>query len=415
MDILLLSPFVPDAAAMSGAPRAIFDRLEILARRHDVTLLTLQAPDEPAIDGLARLRQVVRIPREVVGPDAPRFERWRKRARLGAGLAVEWRPSLVQEFRVPAFCTAARRLAAAGPAVVFAEHILSAQYATCVPRSGIAFILADHDVDGPEPASGRGLLGAALRGLENRAWDRYRSTAFRGADALVVPTAEDAERVASYGTGTPVAVVPFGLQGLGTATADADSAAARLVPPVDVLFVGNFEHSPNRDAAWRLCRLIMPLVWERRPDTSVGVVGRRPTSAVLDLASDQVRVLGDVPSVAPHLAACKLFVAPLRQGGGTRMKLIEAMRAGIAIVTTSLGARGLDATPGRDLLVADSDAEIADAIVELLTHSARRDALARAAKRSVDDPDRQTARADELDAAMELAIAEAQRVDRRTT
>lgn len=411
VEILVLSPFVPDAAAMSGAPRAIFDRLEILARRHDVTLLTLQAPDEPAaVEGLSRLRQVVRIPRNVVGPDAPRTQRWRKRARLATGLAINGRPSLVQEFRVQAFCAAAGRLAAEGPAVVFAEHILCAQYLRCVRRPGVACIVSDHDIDGPAPASGGGVAGSVLRPLEGRAWSRYRSGAFRSADAVVVPTQEDAERVGSYGTGTPVAVIPFGLQ-----APDSDVASVSTtppVPPVDVLFVGNFEHAPNRDAAWRLCRLVMPLVWERRPETSVAIVGRRPTEAIHDLASDRVRVLGEVPSVAPHLASCTLFVAPIRQGGGTRMKLIEAMRAGVAIVTTPLGARGLDATPGRDLLVADSDAEIADAIVDLLTQPARRDALALAARRAVLDPDRQAARADRLDALMDLAIAEARRGER---
>lgn len=150
-----------------------------------------------------------------------------------------------------------------------------------------------------------------------------------------------------------------------------------------LLFVGHFAHGPNRDAARWLCAEIMPRLWRSRPDIKLVVVGRQPTSDLLRLASAGISILADVPTIAPYLAAADLFVAPIRQGAGTRVKLLEALAAGVPVITTSIGATGLGAVPGRDLVVADEPDAFVAAVLALLADRVRLHALGDAGRRLV--------------------------------
>jgi glycosyltransferase involved in cell wall biosynthesis len=124
------------------------------------------------------------------------------------------------------------------------------------------------------------------------------------------------------------------------------------------------------------------------------------------LAGANVHVTGGVPSVAPYLARGTLFVAPLRQGGGTRMKLIEALAAGIPVVTTSLGAQGLGAVPGRHLLIADDPAAFAETVVKALADRKLRDRLGRSGQALVQEQTQTADRAAHLSAILaEAALA----------
>ena len=102
------------------------------------------------------------------------------------------------------------------------------------------------------------------------------------------------------------------------------------------------------------------------PDARFRIVGRNPGRRVLELASDAIEVTGSVPSVVEHLRQAAVVVVPLRIGGGTRLKIYEAMAAGKAVVSTSVGAEGLDVHHGRDILLADGAAALAQGVVTLL-------------------------------------------------
>jgi glycosyltransferase involved in cell wall biosynthesis len=133
-----------------------------------------------------------------------------------------------------------------------------------------------------------------------------------------------------------------------------------------VLFVGAMDWEPNIDAVEYFCKEIWPLVTAEIPMARFRIVGRNPDQRVNSLAVNSIEVTGRVPSVINHLREAAVVVVPLRVGGGTRLKIYEAMAAGKAVVSTSVGAEGLDVHDGRDILLADAPGRFAEAIVTLL-------------------------------------------------
>jgi glycosyltransferase involved in cell wall biosynthesis len=138
---------------------------------------------------------------------------------------------------------------------------------------------------------------------------------------------------------------------------------------------------PNEDAMLWFCREIFPRIRADEPKASIVIVGRAPTPAVHRLASDHgVTVTGRVDDVRPYMKEAAAYVVPLRIGGGTRLKIFEAMAMGKAIVSTAVGAEGLPVTDGRDVLIADEPRAFASAVVALLRDVDRRRALEQAAR-----------------------------------
>jgi glycosyltransferase involved in cell wall biosynthesis len=145
-----------------------------------------------------------------------------------------------------------------------------------------------------------------------------------------------------------------------------------------VMFLGSMDWEANIDAVNYFCREIWPSVRSAVPDALFRIVGRSPHPRVRRLASMSVDVTGTVSSVVEHLKETAVFVVPLRIGGGTRLKIFEAMAAEKAVVSTSIGAEGLDVTDGRDILLADTAGEFADSVIALLRDPVRRRHLERA-------------------------------------
>jgi glycosyltransferase involved in cell wall biosynthesis len=122
----------------------------------------------------------------------------------------------------------------------------------------------------------------------------------------------------------------------------------------------------NIDGVDYFCREVWPAVRRAVPDARFRIVGRNPHPRVKRLASDSVEVTGTVPSVIEHLREAAVFVVPLRVGGGTRLKIFEAMAMGKATVSTTIGAEGLDVHHGRDIILADDPASFADSVIKFL-------------------------------------------------
>jgi glycosyltransferase involved in cell wall biosynthesis len=148
-----------------------------------------------------------------------------------------------------------------------------------------------------------------------------------------------------------------------------------------ILFLGSMDWEANIDGVDYFVREIFPAVREAVPRARFRIVGRDPAARVRRLASDAVEVTGTVPSVVEHLREATVFVVPLRIGGGTRLKIFEAMAAGRAVVSTTVGAEGLDVTDGRDLILADDARSFADAVVKLLLDRERRREMEQAASK----------------------------------
>jgi polysaccharide biosynthesis protein PslH len=185
---------------------------------------------------------------------------------------------------------------------------------------------------------------------------------YRDADGVYMCSTNDEQRLLDEAPGLRTTVVPN--------AADVDYYQPRPTdPPPDgrtVVYFGLLSTVPNIDGVTHFVQDIWPRIAESRPDARLKIIGGRPPPSLLALAGPRVELTGFVPDLRPHLAAAAAVVVPLRLGGGTRLKIVEAMAMGKAMVSTTLGAEGIDAVPGRDILIEDEPTAFADAVVRLL-------------------------------------------------
>ena len=154
-------------------------------------------------------------------------------------------------------------------------------------------------------------------------------------------------------------------------------------PRNDVLFMGRMDYHANIDAALHFVSKIWPLIHARRPELRLVIVGAQPAKPILALREQGITVTGTVDDVRPYYRSALTSVVPLRVGGGTRLKVLEAMAAGTPVISTTLGAEGLEVTPGKDIIIADSPEAMADAVVSLQTESSQWQQVATNARRLV--------------------------------
>ena len=192
---------------------------------------------------------------------------------------------------------------------------------------------------------------------------------------VTVVSEEDRIRCEGAHPGQRVLVVPNGV----------DCQAIRPKPdhamtsPV-LLFTGDMGAEPNVEAATVLATEVFPAIRREYPKAELRLVGRNPDPRVARLAGQGIMVTGAVPDMHVHLRAATIYVAPHFTGSGTRTKLLEAMAAGLPIITTSLGMEGLKVQPGRDLLVADQPTDMIESIQTLLASQSDRERFAQAAR-----------------------------------
>lgn len=218
-----------------------------------------------------------------------------------------------------------------------------------------------------------------LRSILHYEFKMLRSTeynAFKIFDALTIISETDADAIPHKRNGD-IHIVRNGV--------DFDYFAPQPLSPSapqpinTIVFCGNMQYAPNIDAARYLVSDIMPLVWQKRPETRLVLAGATPTAAVRRLAGPRVEVTGSVPDIRPYYAHSRLFIAPMRLGSGLQNKLLEAMAMGVPCVTTPIANEALGATPGTHLLVGNSPQELASHILSLLADPARAQALSAAA------------------------------------
>jgi len=198
-------------------------------------------------------------------------------------------------------------------------------------------------------------------GIEARKMELYETRSLRRFQHVVAVSEHDREAMLRLSPGCPITVVPTGVD--TEQYKEVPSASGN--PPV-VVFTGSMDWEPNIDAVEYFCREIWPAVLADFPDARFQIVGRNPHPRVRRLASSSVEVTGTVATVTDYLRFATVVIVPLRIGGGTRLKIFEAMAMAKAMVSTSIGAEGLDVTDGRDLLIADDVQSFAAAILRLL-------------------------------------------------
>jgi sugar transferase (PEP-CTERM/EpsH1 system associated) len=229
--------------------------------------------------------------------------------------------------------------------------------------------------------------GALQRRLLHVQWQRMlrcEGEALARFDAvLAVSDADAATLKALYGREFS-ATVHVVKTGVDTAYFKPDSESA--VDPRHLVFTGSMDWLPNEDGIVYFCNEILPIIRQHEPAVTVSVVGRSPTPAIRRLSREAgIDVTGRVDDVRPYIARAGLYVVPLRVGGGTRLKIFEAMAMGKAVVSTTVGAEGLPVSNGANILIADEPAAFAREAVRMIRDSDARRRLELAARRLVVD------------------------------
>jgi glycosyltransferase involved in cell wall biosynthesis len=197
--------------------------------------------------------------------------------------------------------------------------------------------------------------------LEFRKMLAYEKAVVQGFPHVVAVSEHDRKLMSAWVDASRVTVVPTGVD----SQQYQPDFSNREVGPL-VLFVGAMDWEPNIDAVEYFCKEVWPSVLTQIPEAKFRIVGRNADRRVQRLGCSSIEVTGRVPAVIDHLRAAAVVIVPLRIGGGTRLKIYEAMATGRAVVSTSVGAEGLDVHHGRDIILADNSKAFAEAVLMLL-------------------------------------------------
>ncbi len=380
-----------------------------LARRHTITYESFASPDQPQadIDGMREVAdRVVTVPRGDVSKGSARFYLDAARYLLNTA------PYAVAKYRSPEYAARLTELVARERFDLVVCDFLP-PLVNMPARLPMATVLFTHNVEADiwrrHLETARNPVARALLRTQWRRMLAFERAALDRFDLVLTVSEADRQtfdrlypsHVREYH------VVPTGVD----TTYFAPSAGASLsgTRPKHLVFTGSMDWLPNEDGMLFFCREVLPRIRHFEPGVTLSIVGRAPTPAVRRLAETAgVDVTGRVDDVRPHVADAALYVVPLRIGGGTRLKIFEAMSMGKAVVSTTIGAEGLPVTHDRDVVIADDASDFADAIVGLLRDAPRRERLAAAARQLVVEKYDWSAVAGELEAAL-LKAAGSQR------
>ncbi len=344
--------------------------IRALAPRHDVAVLYLRERGEPPIDddlqgSLPRLEEV----------PYPRHLSFATRLARGTA-ALRGIPAWASFVDVPEFAHRLRELMTTWhPDTVHFEYHVMGQYARALPDRRAARILSEYEagVLAAREHIATGKDGGALQAsLQRGAWERFERRVISAMDAVVVFSERDKAALAPIAGKTPIVRI-----GIGTHLPRFPLEPLGAAGPPRLVFIGNFMHPPNVDAAMRLTDSIFPAVRARVPGSVLRIVGAHPPAELLARARDAIDVTGRVPDVVPWLNAAALVVVPVRVGGGVRVKVVEALAHGKPVVASSRALEGLNVADGVEVAIADTDDQFVSRIVSLLESPGARADLAR--------------------------------------
>ena len=363
MKILFLSPTVPFPLTDGGRIR-VFNLLKQIAKKSDITLLALetQPTDEEGVAELQQLGVQVHLV-----PNAPTLPRVSLGTLLKAFLKRQ--PITVARYDLPAYRQKFRELIATeNYDLVHYEMFHTAQFYTETDLPGV---LSQQNVDSEiwrrlcsETANPFYKFAYWTQQLAFQRYERVLSPKF---DAVTCTSNIDAAVFQRHCAADAIAIIPNGVDVTHFQPDFTTEAPAHLI------YIGSMDWYPNEDAVAFFADDILPGIQSEVSDVRFSIVGGNPSARVQKLAErDGVIVTGRVPEIKPYFAEATVFVVPLRIGSGTRLKILEALAMGKAIVSTSVGAEGLDLNDGEEIFIADTPKPFAEAVARLLTDPALR-------------------------------------------
>lgn len=364
----------------TGGRLRSFHILSELSRRHRVTVLTTHRPGEDPErlrEQLPWCERVDSFPHAAPKWHSPRFP---------ATLLRSWFSSLPVDLwkcRVSALRNEVDRIVATQAVDLCVADFISA--VPNVPFTGaVPVVFFAHNVEHMIwKRLSRNTDSAWRRVLLEIEWQKMRRCeiqACRRASLTVAVSAPDRDLLAADTPDANICVVPTGVD-IGYFTPHRDTEI-----PNHLVYTGSMDWYPNEDAIFYFIDAILPMIRHQVPGTTLTVAGRNPSQRLRHAAVKAgVEITGTVDDVRPPMAQAAVYVVPLRIGGGTRLKIFEALAMGKAVVSTTVGAEGLPITPSMHFLQADEPAAFAAAVVSLLRDPAHRRALGMAGRQLVEE------------------------------
>lgn len=403
MRLLFLTPQLP-FPPQQGTSIRNFNIINVLSERHEVHLLTFGRNEElegsPLLD-LCRRVELVRQPIRSLSLRAwdtffsplPDMAHRLASAELQAKLKAMLETGGYQVLQIEGIEMSARWSQVAGPGVVLPDisNSLTPRIREKTNPESLTVVFDDHNAeyvlqktafesDRRHPERAHAALYSFIQYLKLKRFERKICLA---SGRVAAVSENDAIALTSLDSRIKPTIVPNGVDLVRYVPSDA--VCAKPLSDVSVVFTGKMDFRPNVDAAIWFVEEILPILRREIPLAHVSFVGQKPTAQVQALATRPgVQVTGWVPDTRPYIADAPVYVVPLRMGGGTRLKVLEAMAMGKAIVCTKIGAEGIACVSGRDLTIADRPEDFARAIASLIRDPSKRKELGTNARRLVE-------------------------------
>lgn len=363
MRILFITDTLP-YPPVSGNRLRVYHLCRQIAREHEVWLIAgARSAEEAESPGVAHMREFCREVIVVVREQYSKLQHVPGLVRY----ALAGRPLEHKFEHSQAMEDAIRRVTAAHEFdIVHIEPSYSALYREALSqREHARVVLGFHNIEFQlfsdmvrVEHSPAGRLRAYLHSALLRRWEPRYAANF---DRCITCSEDDRQLLLGANPRLSVEVIPNGV----------DTQEYRPLPEENdrptVLFIGSMNYAPCADGAVLFCEQMLPTIQQRIPDVDVWIVGRNPLPHVEKLARDNVHVTGWVDDIMPFYRRSTVCIVPLRAGGGTRLKVLEAMALGRAMVSTSVGCAGIDVVDGEHIFIADDTQDFAQKTVQLLS------------------------------------------------
>jgi polysaccharide biosynthesis protein PslH len=385
LKLLFVTPYLPSPPTFGGQ-RRLHGLMRELSKGHDVSVVSMFDPREDVREGksatAAYCRSVTLVPnrRYTEGGAQKRL------SQIGSLLSAKSyeRTSYYERAMQAAIVRATREERFD---LVQFEFMQMTSYAGNLHRGhddgGPLLCLDEHNVEYDIVRRTAGAeVGLLRRAYSTVNWRKLRAEerrAWRIFDGTVLTSERDERLLLEDEPSARTAVVANGVD------VDAFQPEKMVRPDSTVLFFGALNYYPNVDALQFFLREVWPLVKAGRPDARFRILGPKPPPAISSQTDPTVELVGYVDDVRPHVSRASVVIAPLRIGGGTRLKVLEAMALGKAIVSTTIGAEGIDVTHGKEILLADDARKFASEIESVIGDPGMADRLGRAARSLVVD------------------------------
>jgi glycosyltransferase involved in cell wall biosynthesis len=362
MKILLVSPFLPSPPRFGGQ-RRIDGIARYLARHHELSVLSFNRPDPWTELSLDTTKSYCR---EVVTLAERDFEERDKRRLQLRSLASRYSfDHLVKARRRDFQRELTQLLARERFDVVQFEFTQMAAYRFARSVARPVYVLDEHNVEYDvlkrTAEASTNLPRRVYNALNWRKLEREERASWRRFDGVVFTSERDAEFVRRSLPSVRTLVAPNGVD------VDAFAPSAAPTEPDTLLFFGAINYFPNHDGVVYFVDQVLPKIRARRPSVRFCVLGPGANAEVLARSGNGVEILGMVDEVGPYIDRAAAVVVPLRIGGGTRLKIVEALAKGKAVISTRLGAEGIEVVDGEHLLLADDPQTFADAVERVLS------------------------------------------------